>query len=223
MDNPLTFEEARVLGCLLEKEMATPDHYPLTEGSLIAACNQSSNREPVVAWDTATVRSAATALCQRGIASKIHMASARVPKFKHRIEEPFPTLGRPELALLAVMLLRGPQTAAELRTRTQRLHQFPDAQDVQDSLDTLIEHPDGPLVVHWPAGSGRRVSTYAQLLCGEPSHGPVPSPETVIEPDPDRLALLEQQVAELRAELSGLRERFEALESALGGTSAADA
>lgn len=217
MDNPLSFEEARILGCLLEKEMATPDHYPLTESSLIAACNQSSNREPVVAWEAATVRQGATGLCHRGMALRVHMAGARVPKFKHRIEETFPALERPERALLAVLLLRGPQTAAELRTRTQRLHAFPDAGNVETSLTRLIEHPELPLAVHWPPGSGRRVSTYAHLLCGEPSHCPTASPETIIEPDPDRLAVLEEEVASLRTEVAGLRERFEALESALGG------
>jgi len=222
MDNPLSFEEARVLGCLLEKEMATPDHYPLTEGSLVSACNQSSNREPVVGWDTATVRNGATGLCQRGMASKIHMAGARVPKFKHRLEETFPTLESAERALLAVMLLRGPQTAAELRTRTQRLHSFPDLESVEVSLARLIEHPELPLAVHWAPGSGRRVSTYAHLLCGEPEHGPMASPGTVIEPDPDRLAVLEEEVAALRAELSGLRECFETLEAALGGSGGVD-
>ena len=217
MDKPLSFEEARVLGCLLEKEMATPDYYPLTESALLAACNQSSNRDPVVAWDEGTVKKGATSLCQRGMATRVHIAGARVPKLKHRFEEVFPVLDRPERALLSVLLLRGPQTTAELRTRCKRLHEFPDAGSLETSLGRLIEHPDQPLAVHWPPGTGRRVSTYAHLLSGEPAHGPVASAETVIEPDPDRVTTLEQEVAALRGEVAELRGRFDTLETALGG------
>ena len=150
------------------------------------------------------------------------MAGSRVPKIKHRLEEGFPTLERPELALLAVLLLRGPQTAAELRTRCKRLHEFPDAEATEASLESLIDHPDQPLVVHWPPGGGRRASTYAHLLSGEPDHGPVASAETVIEPDPDRLDALEQEVAALRGEVAELRAHFEALKADLGGPGVAE-
>ncbi len=217
MESPLSFAEARVLGCLVEKEMATPDYYPLTGSALLAACNQLSNREPVVDWDEAFVKAAAASLAQRGIAARVHVAGARVPKYKHRLDQFLPALGAPERALLAVLLLRGPQTAAELRARCQRLHEFPDPASLEAALGNLVSHADPPLVVLWPPGGGRRAATYAHLLCGEPAHGPVGSPETVIEPAPDRVAALEQRVAALDAGLEALRERFERLEAALGG------
>lgn len=213
----MSFEEARVLGCLVEKEMATPEYYPLTEGALVAACNQLSNREPVVEWDEGVVKAAATKLCQRGMAARIHMAGARVPKFKHRLEEFFPALDGPARAVLAVLLLRGPQTAAELRPRSQRLHEFAGTAEVEAALAALISHPDQPLVVHWPPGGGRRADTYAHLLCGEPAMRVAATAETVIPPDPDRLAAVERQLAEMRNEVADLRRRFEALQQALGG------
>ena len=218
MTNPLTFEEARVLGCLIEKEMSTPDYYPLTPSALVAACNQLSNRDPVVEWDTATVEAAATGLRQRSLAAMLHMAGSRVPKFKHLADEYFPTLGAAERALLSVLILRGPQTPAELRARTERLHHFPDQEAVESSLAKLMDSGDGALVVHMPPGGGRRVSTYAHLLCGAPTHGTqVATATTIIPPAPDRLAAMQDEIDSLRADLADLRTRLTTLESNLGG------
>ena len=206
MNHPLGFEEARVLGCLLEKEMTTPDAYPLTPSGLLAACNQSSNRDPVVSWDVAQAEEAAAGLRHRGMAAMVHMAGSRVPKFKHLLEEYYPTLGRPERALLCVLLLRGPQSAAELRARTERMVVFDDTEAVEAALARLIGHGAGALVVQLPPGHGRRVAEYAHLLCGEvPAHVAPARSTTIVPPPPDRLAALESEVAALRAELDELK------------------
>ena len=218
MHNPLDHEEARVLGCLLEKQLATPDYYPLTPAALVTACNQTSNRDPVVSWDDTTVEAAAGRLRQRGMAAMVHLAGSRVPKFKHLLEEYFPTLGEAEHALLCVMLLRGPQTAAELRARTERLHHFADTDAVERTLQKLITHGEGALVVHLPPGNGRRVAAYAHLLCGEAAAAsPAPAAHaTIIPPDPDRLAALESALAATQDQLAALTARLDALENALG-------
>jgi uncharacterized protein YceH (UPF0502 family) len=214
METPLTFEQARVLGCLLEKEMATPDYYPLTANALLAACNQTTNREPVVSFDERTVEEALTGLRQKGMAAMIHLAGARVPKFKHLLNEYYPGLERAELALLAGLLLRGPQSVAELRARSDRLHAFSDTAAVENSLRRLVEYGDGPLAVCLPPGGGRRATTYAQRLSGEPpatTLAAAPQP-TVVPPPPDRVASLESALAELQREVARLRERIVQLE-----------
>ena len=152
MHPTLTSEELRVLGCLLAKEMTTPDYYPLTPAALVAACNQSSNREPVVAWDQPCVEAAAAGLRRKSLAAMVHLAGSRVPKFKHLLDQYLPTLGRAELALLAVLMLRGPQTAAQLRARAERMHAFGTTDEVEQALARLAGHGEGPLVVHLPAG-----------------------------------------------------------------------
>jgi uncharacterized protein len=220
MNNPLSFEEARVLGCLIEKQMATPDYYPLTPSALVAACNQTSNREPVVEWDETTVEAGAAGLRHRGMAAMVHMAGSRVPKFKHLLEEYFPTLGDAQRAILSVLLLRGPQSLAELRTRTERLYRFHDPEAVEAAMEKLLNHGEGPLAIHLPPGSGRRTSTYAHLLCGEAAARATVSPvtsSTIVPPPPDRLAALEAEVAELRGEVAELRVKLAELSSALGG------
>jgi hypothetical protein len=206
MNHPLGFEEARVLGCLLEKEMTTPDAYPLTPSGLLAACNQSSNRDPVVLWEMAQAEEAAARLRQRGMAAMVHMAGSRVPKFKHLLEEYYPTLGRAERALLCVLLLRGPQSAAELRSRSERMFPFDDTGAVETALARLIGHGAGALVAHLPPGHGRRVAEYTHLLCGGEAANAAPAnPGTIVPPPPDRLAALEAEVAALRAELDELK------------------
>ncbi|HKY74833.1 MAG TPA: DUF480 domain-containing protein, partial [Acidimicrobiia bacterium] len=133
---PLTSEELRVVACLVEKQLTTPDSYPLTENAVVAACNQLSNRNPVVAYDTNTVRVTLTALRQRGLARVLHTPGARVPKHRHIIDEAL-GLSQGEVSLLAVLALRGPQTVGELRTRTERMHNFSGLSEVETTLEEL--------------------------------------------------------------------------------------
>ena len=216
----LTFEQTRVLGCLLEKEMATPDYYPMTTNGLITACNQTTNREPVVQFDERTVEEALLGLRQKQMAAMVHLHGSRAPKFKHLLDAYFPGLGRPELAALAVLLLRGPQTVAAIRTRCERLYAFPSPEATEAALKRLCDYGNGPLAAYLPPGSGRRAACYVHLLGGEPPAGaaPVGTPsENVIPPPPDWKAEMERQLAELRDEVAALRQRVQSLETALGG------
>jgi uncharacterized protein YceH (UPF0502 family) len=207
MTDLLTFPEARVLGCLLEKEMATPDYYPMTANSLAAACNQSSNRDPVVAYDDATIEEALAGLRRKKLAAMLHLAGSRAPKYKHLAREFFPGLDRPELALLAVLLLRGPQTVAELRARTERLHPFPDPSAVEESIAKLTSYQTGPLATFQPPGHGRRTTTYHQLLCPT-ALAPVDSTTSTstVTPAADWRTAIEAQLAGLEARIQALEE-----------------
>ncbi len=224
MSDPLlTAEEARVLGCLLEKEMTTPDYYPLTPNSLIAACNQSTNRDPVVSFDEATVEEALAGLRRKKLAAMLHLAGSRAPKYRHLAEEHFPGLGKAERSLLTVLLLRGPQTAAELRARTERMHFFPDNEHAETALQRLAGYQTGPLVALLPPGSGRRAATWVPLLSpgaaeakSDPVSGPAPAVGSAV-PVADWRTGMEGDLAALRAEVQALRERIAALETALGG------
>ncbi len=216
----LTFEEARVLGCLLEKESTTPDHYPLTLNALQSACNQSSNRNPVVDFGTDTVEEAVEGLRYKNLALLVRQAGARVAKIKHTIDLEFPYLTRSQQAILCVLLLRSQQTAGELRQRTERMHAFSDIEALEKQLEALIENKPEPLVRRIPAGSGRRVETFVHLLCGEPaevegSPGGTAASATV-RAAPGRVEQLETEVESLREALLELRREFEEFRSALG-------
>ena len=163
---PLTPEELRVVACLVEKQLTTPDSYPLTENAVVAACNQLSNRNPVVAYDTNTVRVTLTALRQRGLARVIHTPGARVPKHRHILDEAL-GLTQGEVALLAVLALRGPQTVGELRTRTERMHDFASLAEVEKALEGLATREE-PLVMRLERQPGQKEARYAQLLSGPP-------------------------------------------------------
>lgn len=208
---PLTFEEARVLGCLIEKEYTTPDYYPLTLNALVTACNQSTNREPVVSFDETTVINALERLKARHFVFQVTMAGARVQKYKHNIGGKFPRLDKPQTALLCVLLLRGPQTVGELRQRTERVQTFPDLESVEAALTSLIEYPEGPLVVCLPAGNGRRVASFAHLLCGEvatPDVMPVVTAPAAELIDPGWKEGIEAQIAALKQELADLKAQL---------------
>jgi uncharacterized protein YceH (UPF0502 family) len=161
---PLTPEELRIVACLVEKQLTTPDSYPLTENAVVAACNQLSNRNPVVAYDNNTVRVTLTELRQRGLARVIHTPGARVPKHRHILDEAL-GLSEGEVALLAVLALRGPQTVGELRTRTERMHNFAGLSEVEQTLEGLAGR-DEPLVVRLERQPGQKEARYAQLLGG---------------------------------------------------------
>lgn len=144
---PLTFEEGRVLGCLVEKESTTPDYYPMTLNALTTACNQSTSRDPVVSFDERTVQTAIEGLKSHGLAFQVSQAGARAVKFKHNLPGKFPHLDEAPTALLCTLILRGPQTVGELRQRSERMVPFPDIPAVESELTKLMEYPGGPLIM----------------------------------------------------------------------------
>ncbi len=232
----LTFQEARVLGCLIEKEATTPDNYPLTLNSLHSACNQSSNRDPVTDLGTDEVEDALETLRLKKLALMVRQAGARVPKYKHTIENEFPYLKDSQRALLCVLFLRGQQTVGELRQRTQRMHPFADIERTQNALDELKEFQPDPLVKEIPAGGGHRVPTFVHLLGGgveidashehavpAPASTPPPSAATHSTPAPVASAVdddwkrdLEQEVETLKQTVSDLQADVDQLKRELG-------
>ncbi|MEM7698693.1 MAG: YceH family protein [Verrucomicrobiota bacterium] len=217
----LSFEETRVLGCLIEKERTTPDHYPLTLNSLHSACNQSSNRDPVVDFGTDTVEEAIEGLRYRQLALQVHQAGARVPKCKHTLENLLPYINKAQTAILCVLLLRGFQTAGELRQRTERMHVFADVDAVQTTLEEMIEFTPHPLVALIPAGGGRRVATYGHLLSGaiDLATSTTPSANSPAVPSvgaPSWRADMEEELAELRESVTALKTELDELKQNLG-------
>jgi uncharacterized protein YceH (UPF0502 family) len=206
--NPLSATEVRVLGSLIEKDITTPDYYPMSLNALINACNQKNNREPVTSLTESEVREALDGLQNQGLAGPAHGADSRVTKFEHRAYEKL-NLGRREIAVLCVLLLRGAQTPGELRGRTERLYNFEDLADVQSTLQRLIDR-DPPLVRVLPRQPGTKEARYLSLL-GETD---VPSGSTVVETvhesphDPSHLEEMEKEVAELRREIGDLKQQF---------------
>lgn len=208
---PLSSVEARVLGCLVEKQLATPAHYPLTEKALIAACNQTTNRDPVVDYDTSDVRPTLISLREQGLAKRVRREGERAEKHAHRLEEHLGLAARP-LALLAVLLLRGPQTPGELKTRTERLHAFADTEAFEAALRDLA---DRGLAEQLPRRPGEKQARWRHLLGVEEAdeqaaHAPEPPAGTAAEP---RAPL--PTLRDLAEELAALRERVGALEREL--------
>jgi uncharacterized protein YceH (UPF0502 family) len=211
----LTTAEARVLGALIEKEVTTPEYYPLSLNALINACNQRSNREPVMDLDEEAVRQALHGLEDDGLAGRSRTADGgRVTKYEHWLGEAF-NFSRAEAALICVLLLRGPQTPGELRGRTERMHRFEELTDVAAGLQRLMER-EPPLAVMLPRQPGTKESRYAHLLSGpvEASAAPAPAAPAFTGDAGDqdgRLAQLEATVAELKKEMADLRKRFDDL------------
>ena len=202
--------EVRVLGALMGKEVSTPEYYPLSLNALVNACNQKSNREPVVAYDEDTVETALAGLRAKGLAVRLSGHDMRVPKHSHRLSEVI-NLGRREAAVLCVLMLRGPQTAGELRSRTERLYQFDDLEAVDACLTRLMEWEPEPLVARLPRQVGYKEVRYAHLLSGEPAAAPVAgtaqSP-AVRENRDDTIARLQATVDRLEAEVADLKRQF---------------
>jgi len=200
--------ELRVLGCLLEKQRTTPDAYPLSLNALRLACNQATNRDPVVEYDEATIRAALERLSRRGWTRLASGPGSRAAKYRHMLDDAL-RLADEELALLCVLVLRGPQTPGELKGRTERLHRFGSLQEIEESLSRLIERD---LVVVLTRRPGQKEERYEQLL-GGPSAPTVETGSVHVRPEPaepDRLAALEHEVRELRADLAALRARLDA-------------
>ena len=210
----LTEIEARVLGSLIEKEITTPDYYPLSLNALVSACNQKNNREPVMNLDESSVRDALTGLQSERLAGPASGADSRVTKYEHRIQEVF-NFTRAETALVCVLLLRGPQTPGELRGRTERIFRFEHLDDVQATLQRLIDR-DPPLVKILPRQPGTKESRYGHLLSGDIEVGTTRETSEMREPQrDDRVTRLEAELAELRRELDELRTQFQTFRSQL--------
>ena len=213
----LTPVETRVLGCLLEKERTTPDSYPLTLNSLFLACNQSTNRDPIMALGEREIEEALDGLRQKKLATVVFGGGSRVQKYRHILPDTF-NFSPQDYALLCVLLLRGPQTLGELRGRTERLASFPALADVENTLTALGEGTE-PLVRLLPMRPGQKERRYVQLLSGEPAE---PSPDEPTAPGVSastyspRLEALEADLADLRAQVGALRESLDELRQSLG-------
>jgi len=201
--------ECRVLGALIEKDITTPDYYPLSLNALVNACNQKNNRDPVMSLDENAVRDALHSLQEKRLAGPAGGADSRVTKYEHRIQEVF-NFTRAETAIMDVLLLRGPQTPGELRGRTERMYRFEELSDVQSTLQRLMQR-EPPLVKMLPRQPGTKESRYAHLLAGD-VEGYIAPPESAstneVEDD-ERVVRLETEVAELRREVADLKQQME--------------
>ena len=217
MQTPLNEREVRVVGSLVEKQVTTPDYYPLTLNALTNACNQISNRDPVVRYDEREVSEAVETLRERNLVYIFYGADSRVPKYKHMMREVY-SLSPQELAVMCVLMLRGPQTVGEVRGRTGRLYEFAELREVEETLDALA-HRDEPLVVKLPRQAGRKEARYAHLLSGppgieeageeQPGHAAPRPPSSTRAAEGERVARLEAEVETLRTEVAELRRQLE--------------
>ena len=209
LEDQLTSEEVRVLGALMEKEATTPEYYPLTLNALVTACNQTSNRDPVVSYDGDTVIEALDHLRELKLIRVVHPSTGRATKYRHVLDEAI-GLERAQLAVLTVLMLRGPQTLGELRTRTERMHPFESTADVETVLDDLARR-EPALVVRLERQPGQKEARSAHLLAGTPA---LPEVSSYAAPPParsaanDRIDALEQRVSELEAAFDDLRRQL---------------
>jgi uncharacterized protein YceH (UPF0502 family) len=218
VDLRLNEYEVRTLGALVEKQISTPDYYPLTLNALISACNQKNNRQPAVSWDESTISRALDALREKNLAYVFYGSESRTAKYGHLFPKAF-DLSPPEVAVLCVLMLRGPQTAGEIRSRSGYLHNFGSLDEVETILEGLVARETDPIVARLPRQPGTKEPRYAHLLSGEP-------PAVLIEaasdataaraPSGERIAQLEAEVRALREELTALREQFMAFREQFG-------
>ncbi len=212
----LSQAEARVIGCLIEKEITLPDYYPMTLNSLVTACNQTTNRDPIVRYDERTVLRALDSMQSRGYVYEVTIVGGRVQKYRHNMRGKLPGLERAHMSLLCMLLLRGPQTGGELRQRTERLFAFPDMESVESTLTDLISYSEGPLIQCIPAGPGQRTAQFMHLFYGEAAgaaaaaviaHAPVVSTAPTAE-DPSEATWrvkMEAEITLLKAQVSRLQ------------------
>ena len=210
MMNPLNEYELRVLGALVEKQIATPDYYPMTLNAIVNACNQKNHRDPVTSYDEATVTRAVESLKEKKLAYFFHGAESRVPKYGHMFAKAY-ELNEGETALMCVLALRGPQTPGELRSRSQHLHTFESLPEVETLLQGLSARAE-PLVIKLPRQAGSRESRFAHLLAGpidiEAFEQAMPVEVLRAKVGDDRVARLETEVAALRQEVGELRQQL---------------
>jgi uncharacterized protein YceH (UPF0502 family) len=204
----LTETEIRVLGSLVEKQLTTPEYYPLTLNALVAACNQKSNRDPVVSFDEITVSSTLEALRDKNLVYVFYGSNSRVVKYKHMLPNVY-ELDPADVAVMDVLMLRGPQTVGEIRGRTDRLFEFSDLSQVQETLDKLA-HRDEPLVVRLERQAGQKDARYAHLLSGEIDIAALSTPRerSAGGGSTARIEKLETEIESLKADIASIREEF---------------
>lgn len=210
MNITLNEVECRILGSLLEKEVTTPEYYPLSLNALVNACNQKSNRDPVMNLDEAVVRQTLRSLEGQSLVRSVSPADSRVTKYEHRLQEAF-NFYRHEIAILCLLLLRGPQTPGELRSRSERMHSFDDLSAVQSSLQHLMKR-EPPLAKPLPRQPGTKETRYAHLLSGDVVQA---EPELMVTAhtlersvDGDRVRQVEEEIAGLKNEIADLKQQF---------------
>jgi uncharacterized protein YceH (UPF0502 family) len=208
MPQILNETEVRVLGSLIEKQLTTPEYYPMTLNALVAACNQKSNRDPVVSYDESTVVAALDTLRDKNLVYTFHGSTSRVVKYKHMFPNVY-ELDPAEVAVMAVLMLRGPQTVGEIRGRTDRLHEFTSLPEVQETLDKLA-HRDEPLVVRLERQIGQKDARYAHLLSGEIDVASLPAARerTVTGGQSERVEKLESEIEALKNEFAAFRQEL---------------
>ncbi len=209
MTEKLTETEARITGALIEKQLTTPEYYPLTLNALVAACNQKTNREPVVTYSEQKVQKSLDDLREKNIVYVFYGSTSRVPKYKHILDKVY-ELDAPEVAVLCVLMLRGAQTLGELRERTGRLYEFSGLGEVNETLDGLMRR-DEPLVVKLERQPGQKEVRYAHLLSGEVivTHQPQEKSVSDSQAENERLANLESELENLRNEFNLFRQSVE--------------
>jgi len=208
--------EARVIGCLIEKQITTPDQYPLSLNALVNACNQKSNRDPVMSADETAIQTTLDYLIRKHLVIEKSGFGSRVPKYQHRFcNTEFGSLKftPQELAIVCELLVRGPQTPGELRTRAARMAPFSEVGQVETALESLSSRADGPFLVRLPREPGRRDSRYAHLFCGPVTipaltEESMTGPSIASAPAPTRLERLEEEVRQLKEELKDIKARL---------------
>jgi uncharacterized protein YceH (UPF0502 family) len=208
MDIVLNDNEVRILACLIEKEMTTPEYYPLSLNSLTNACNQKSNRNPVVSYDETDVARGLGSLQEKGLVRKTLTSGSRVSKYLHAILDQF-DLSRQEMAILCELMLRGPQTAGEVRSHTERMSIFESLEEVENTLQGLAEH-DPPLTLKMPRETGRKECRYMHLFLGgvETLRDFSAEPAAIQMSSQEKIKKLEEEIVRMRSELEGLKRAF---------------
>jgi uncharacterized protein len=212
MPTVLTEIEIRVLGSLVEKQITTPEYYPLTLNALTTACNQKNNRNPVTAYTEDQVSQALETLREKNLAYVFYGSTSRVPKYKHVMPEVL-HLSQPEVALICVLMLRGPQTPGELRGNASRLHEFNGLEEIEQILNSLMSRDGEPFVARLPRQAGQKEIRFAHLLSGEIAIDEYAEPITPRRPtaasQTDRLATLEEEVVSLKSKVQDLQQQFD--------------
>ncbi len=214
MELTLNNIEVRVLGALIEKELTTPEYYPLSLNALSAACNQKSNRNPVMSLEETDVVRALESLRTKQLAWRRSTAGSRVSKYEHNFMARW-KFSPQQVAAMCVLMLRGPQTIGEIRGRTGRMYAFSDLADVEVAINTLITHEEGPFVIELPRLPGRKENRFTHLLAGEPSleesavqQVPLDEATLVVQAENERISALEEQMSQVKKELEELNRKF---------------